>query len=416
VTQAILRFNGRAFLSVKKHRNYRLFFLGQAISLLGTGMVGVALSFAVLDVTHSVSDLGFVFAARSLPQVLFLLVGGVFADRLPRRAVMIASDLARLASQGLLAGLLIAGVAELWQIVALVTVGGAATAFFNPAITGLVPQTVSPQRLQQANALRSVSAALGTVLGPAVAGALVATVGPGYALAVDATTFGVSAWYLARLRLPPDKRLPAQAVLRDLADGWREFRSRTWLVTANVEAALANALVLAPYTVLGPVVSKRSLGGPAAWALISAAFGAGSVLGGAVALRYKPRRPLLVGLATTIVNAPMLAFLALRVNAVAIAAVALLGGASLVFLNTLWETTIQEQVPARFLSRITAYDLVASTVAYPLGLALAGVLAAHVLGVSGMLWLGAVTATVLGAGVFLLPSIRELESRQAQPP
>jgi predicted MFS family arabinose efflux permease len=394
-----------------RERDFRLLFVGQAVSWLGTGMVGVALSFAVLDVTRSVSDLGFVFAARSVPMVVFLVLGGVFADRLPRRGVMIAADLVRLASQGLLAALLVAGVARLWEILVLVTVGGAATAFFNPAVTGLVAQVVSPQRLQQANALRSVSASLGSVLGPAVAGALVATVGAGYALGVDAATFGVSAWYLARLRLPPDERLPAQAVLRDLADGWREFRSRTWLVTANVEAALANALVLAPYTVLGPVVSKRALGGPGAWAVISAAFGAGSILGGVVALRFRPRRPLLVGLATTIVNAPLLAFLALHVNAVAIAVFALLGGASLTFLNTVWETTIQEQIPARFLSRITAYDLFTSIVAYPLGLALAGILAAHVLGVGGMLWLGAGTAVALSTAIFFVPSIRELESR-----
>ncbi|HEX6701623.1 MAG TPA: MFS transporter [Gaiellaceae bacterium] len=398
-----------------RERDFRLLFLGQAVSWLGTGMVGVALSFAVLDVTHSVSDLGFVFAARSVPMVVFLVVGGVFADRLPRRGVMIAADLVRLGSQGLLAGLLVAGVARLWEIVVLVTIGGAATAFFNPAVTGLVAQVVSPQRLQQANALRSVSASLGGVLGPAVAGALVATVGAGYALGVDAATFGVSAYYLARLRLPPDERLPAQAVLRDLADGWREFKSRTWLVTANVEAALANALVLAPYTVLGPVVSKRSLGGAGAWAVISAAFGAGSILGGVVALRYRPRRPLLVGLATTIVNAPLLAFLALRFDAIAVAVFAILGGASLTFLNTVWETTIQEQIPARFLSRITAYDLFTSIVAYPLGLALAGILAAHVLGVGGMLWLGAGTAVALSTVIFFVPSIRELRSRAQSP-
>jgi MFS family permease len=399
-----------------RERDFRLLFLGQAVSWLGTGMVGVALAFAVLDVTRSVSDLGYVFAARSLPMVVFLLAGGVFADRLPRRGVMIAADVVRLASQGLLAGLLIGGVARLWEIVVLVTIGGAATAFFNPAVTGLVAQVVSPGRLQQANALRSVSASLGGVLGPALAGALVATVGAGYALAVDAATFAVSAGFLARLRLPPDERLPAQAILHDLAEGWREFKSRTWLLTANVEAALANALVLAPYTVLGPVVSKRSLGGAGAWALISAAFGAGSILGGVVALRYRPRRPLLVGLALTIFDAPLLALLALHVHAVAIAAFALLGGASLTLLNTLWETTIQEQVPARFLSRITAYDLFTSVGAYPLGLALAGVLAAHVLGVAGMLWLGAGTAVVLSTAVFLVPSIRALESRQAQAP
>jgi MFS family permease len=399
-----------------RERDFRLLFLGQAISWLGTGMVPLALAFAVLDVTHSVSDLGFVSAARALPLVVFLLAGGVFADRLPRRAVMIGADLVRLASQGLLAGLLVAGVARLWEIVALVTVGGAATAFFNPAVTGLSLQTVSAERLQEANALRSASASLGTVLGPSVAGVLVATVGPGYALAVDAATYGASAWFLAQLRLPPDDRLPAQTVLHDLAEGWREFRSRAWLLWSNLHALLANALVLAPYAVLGPVVAKRSLGGPGAWAVISASFGVGSVLGGGVALRYKPRRPLLVGLSLTIVDTPLLGLLALRASVVAIAAAAFAGGVSLIFLNTLWETTIQEQVPARLVSRITAYDLLASTIAYPLGLALAGILAAQVLGVSGMLWLGAATAAGLTVFIFCVPSVRALESRQRQPP
>src|SRR5437763_2520598 len=399
-----------------RERDFRLLFLGQAISWLGTGMVPLALAFAVLDVTHSVSDLGFVSAARALPLVVFLLAGGVFADRLPRRAVMIGADLVRLASQGLLAGLLVAGVARLWEIVALVTVGGAATAFFNPAVTGLSLQTVSAERLQEANALRSASASLGTVLGPSVAGVLVSTVGPGYALAVDAATYGASAWFLVQLRLPPGERFPAQAFVHELAEGWREFKSRAWLLWSDLHARLANALVLAPYAVLGPVVAKRSLGGPGAWAAISASFGVGSVLGGAVALRYKPRRPLLVGLALTIVDTPLLGLLALRANVVAIAAAAFAGGVSLIFLNTLWETTIQEQVPARLVSRITAYDLLASTIAYPLGLALAGVLAAPVLGVSGLLWPGAATAAGLTAFIFCVPRVRALESPPRPPP
>ena len=162
-----------------REREFRLLFFGQAISWLGTGVVPLALAFAVLDVTGSASDVGFVAAARALPQVLFLLAGGVFADRLPRRAVMIGAGLVRLTSEGLLAALLIAGVADLWEILVLVTVHGAATAFFNPAVTGLVPQTVSPERLQEANALQSASASLGTVLGPALAGVVVATAGPG---------------------------------------------------------------------------------------------------------------------------------------------------------------------------------------------------------------------------------------------
>jgi MFS family permease len=162
-------------LAVLREREFRLLFLGQAVSWLGTGMVGVALAFAVLSVTGSASDLGFVFAARSVPLVVFLLAGGVFADRLPRRRVMIAADLARLGSQGLLAALLVTGNARLWQIVVLVTVDGAGTAFFNPAVTGLVAQTVSPERLQQANALRALTMSAGEVGGPALAGVLVAT-------------------------------------------------------------------------------------------------------------------------------------------------------------------------------------------------------------------------------------------------
>src|SRR5204862_4552180 len=110
----------------------------------------------------------------------------------------------------------------------------------------------------------------------------------GYALGIDAATFGVSAWFLARLHLPPSERLPAQALLRDLADGWREFKARSWLIWSNLHALLANALVLAPYAVLGPVVAKRYLGGAGAWAVISAAFGVGSVLGGGLALRTSP--------------------------------------------------------------------------------------------------------------------------------
>jgi MFS family permease len=399
-----------------RERDFRLLFLGQAISWLGTGMAPLALAFAVLDVTHSPSDLGIVLAARALPNVAFLLLGGVFADRLPRRAVMIGADLTRVASQGVLAGLLIFGVAHLSEIVLLVVVGGAATAFFNPAVTGLVPQTVSVERLQEANALRSASASLGTVLGPSVAGVLVATVGPGSALALDAASFGISAVYLTRLRLAPDERLPAQTLLHDLTEGWREFRSRSWLLWSNLHALLATALVLAPYAVLGPVVAKRSLGGPGAWAVISASFGVGSVVGGGVALRWKPRRPLFVGLALTIVDTPLLALLALRAQVAAVAVAAFAGGVALIFLNTLWETTIQEQVPPRLVSRITAYDLLASTIAYPLGLALAGILAAHVFGVSGMLWIGAGSAAGLTVFVFCVPSVRELEARRAQPP
>src|SRR5205085_9005220 len=203
-------------------------------------MVGVALSFAVLGLTGSVSDLGYVFAARTIPLIVFLLVGGVFADRLSRRGVMLTSDAIRLVTQGVIAVLLISGHARIWEIVVAQVFYGTATAFFNPASTGLIPSVVSAGRLQQANALRAVAMASGNVAGPALAGILVAAASPGWALAVDAGSFGLSAFYLARLHLPVHEKLPVKPFLHDLHEGWREVVSRTWVWSILLFAGFGN--------------------------------------------------------------------------------------------------------------------------------------------------------------------------------
>src|SRR5829696_2229816 len=211
-------------LGALRERNFRMFFAGQAVSLLGDGMVPVALVFAVLEITGSPSALGLVLAARVLPTVVLLLVGGVVADRVSRRQVMIVADIARMLAQGAMAAVLIAGVAEVWMLAVLAAVGGAATAFFEPASTGLVPMTVSAGRLQQANALQGLSRAAGAIAGPAIAGVLVATVGPGAALAVDGATFAVSAAFLMALRVSPVIQAPSAAFISELREGWHEFR------------------------------------------------------------------------------------------------------------------------------------------------------------------------------------------------
>jgi len=404
-----MRLPGR--LGALRERNFRLFFIGQATSQLGTGMVGVALSFAVLDLTGSVADLGLVLAAQTVPLVVFLLLGGTVADRLPRRAVMLVSDSARAVTQGTLAALLITGHAELWHLLALQFLGGTATAFFLPSVTGLTTQVVSVERLQEANALRSLASSGGSIAGPAVAGVLVATVGPGWALAADAGSFAVSAFFLGRLRLPPHDLISQTTMLRDLLEGWQEFRSRIWLVLANVHAAIANVTMLAPFYVIGPAVAKRSLGGAGAWALIVSCFGIGLVAGGFISLTLRPRRPMLVGLAATISNVPALVLLAVRAPAIVIALSAVPAGATLTFLNTVWETTLQQQVPGRLLSRIVAYDWLAALVFQPIGYAAAGLVAAHLLGLSGTLWLGAAIGSVSTVFIVSLPSIRTLEAK-----
>jgi MFS family permease len=212
-----------------RERAFRLLFLGQSFSVLGNAIAPIALAFAVLEAGGSATELGLVLAAQSIPTVLFLLAGGVFADRLPRRAVMVGADLVRGGTQATLAALLLTGDAELWHFYALQAANGVATAFFYPASGGLVPETVPAGRLQQANALLSLSRSGGQLTGPAVAGALVATVGPAWGLVADAATFLLSAWFLALMPLAAHSRASIEPFLRELREGWQEFRSRTWL-------------------------------------------------------------------------------------------------------------------------------------------------------------------------------------------
>jgi MFS family permease len=393
-----------------RERPFRLLFLGQAVSLLGDGMVGVALAFAVLELTGSASDLGIVLAARTVPLVAFLLAGGVWADRLPRRALMVSTDLIRLAAHGAMAALLIAGEPGIWSIAVLAAIAGGASAFFNPAISGIMPAVVSTERLQQANALRGLTEAAGRTAGPALAGVLVVGVGPGWALAVDAATFGVSAAFLAMIPMPAHVPAEAQSFLADLREGWDDFRSRTWLWTTVASTTFGNML-FAAYFVLGPLVADRELGGAGAWALITSAFGVGLLVGGVVLLQIDPRRPVLVAtLAVAFYTLP-LAFLAVPTAAAVTAVAALLAGAGLAVANNLWETTQQRHVPPERLSRVSSYDWFGSLAAVPVGMLLWGPVG-DAIGVSTALW---VAFTLQLASILLLFAVREVRELPAYP-
>jgi hypothetical protein len=390
-------------------RDFRLFFAGQSISILGDGMSGVALAFAVLDLTGKAADLGYVFAATSIPLVGFLLVGGVFADRLPRRAVMVGADVARFGAKSTQAALLVSGHAHLWELIVLQVVHGTASAFFNPSLTGLTPTLVQGEHLQQANVLRGIAQGAGGIAGPAIGGGLVASVGSGWALGVDGTTFLASAACLAALRLPPHERLPSQRFLHDLRDGWREFTSRTWLWAGVCAAGVAN-MCAQPFFVLGALVSKESLGGPKAWALILSSFSVGNLLGGLAALRLRPRRPFFTAFLLYLPFSLPSLLLAAHAGALGIAAAALVAGAGLMVGNALWETTLQQRVPRAALSRVTAYDWFGSLVGTPLGSALIGPLVAG-LGVRGTLLAAAGATAAANLSVMALPSVRGVTAR-----
>jgi predicted MFS family arabinose efflux permease len=396
----------RDSLAVLRERDFALVFGAQVVSLLGDGIVPVALAFAVLDLTESATDLGLVLAARMVPLVGSLLAGGVVADRVSRRAVMVVADLVRFAMQAVLGLLLVFGHPPIWQIAALQAVLGAASGFFNPAASGLIPTVVSPGHLQEANALRGVAMAVGTVVGPALAGVLVATIGAGESLLLDAGSYAASAALLARVHAPAAARRAPSSFLADLREGWREVRSRTWVWGVIVAFGVVN-MVTAAFTVLGPLIARRDLGGAGAWGAVLAAGGAGQVAGGLVSLRARPRRPLLMAvLASELAVVPTL-LLALGAPVAPIAAGAAFGGVGAMLFNTLWETTLARNIPREVLSRVTAYDWFGSLVFQPIGLAVVGPVAAG-LGVTTTLCAAAIAETVAIGALLAVRDVRTI--------
>lgn len=402
-------------LRVLREPAYRRLWIGRTTSLIGDGIAPVALAFAVLDLTGSATDLGIVLALHSLVLIALVLVGGVIADRISPRRAMLGADLTRTVSMGLIAALLLAGVAEIWELALLYAVDGAATAFFNPASNAIAPQIVPPSRLQEANALLSFSRWMGKVAGPALAGILLALGSPGSALGIDAATFAVSAACLWGVRAPglrPEGE--SENFLAELRHGWREFSSRSWQVAIIVSLAFSNLIFPGAFMVLGPTVAKESLGGSSAWALIVAVWGIGGLLGGLVALNVRPRRPLLVSESCVLLFALPIFLLAIPAATAVIALGALVGGATLSLAEILYETTQAQQIPPEALSRVTAYDWLGSLALEPVGLALIGPVAAG-LGISTTLWLSAVAVTLLQAAVLMVPSVRRLEAVQGEP-
>lgn len=398
-------------LAVLREPNYRRLFFGRTTSLIGDGMAPVAIAFAVLDLTGSATDLGLVMAAHSLPMIALLLVGGVVGDRVSPRVSMLGSDLVRTVSMGLLAALLIAGVAEIWHLAALYAISGAATAFFNPASGAIVPQIVPGSRLQEANALLNLSRHGGKVAGPALAGILLALGSPGTALAVDAATFAVSAACLVGLRAPGLRPEGTEsAFFSELRHGWREFSSRQWLVAVVLAATASNAVFFPAFMVLGPAVADASLDGSSSWALIMVLWGGGGLLGGGLALVFRPRYPLLVGEGLLVLFALPVLLLAIPAHTAVIAAGALVAGLTVGLAEVLYETVAAQHIPQDSLSRVMAYDWFGSLALEPLGLALIGPLAAGI-GTSTTLWVTAAVVVSCQVAVILVPSVRRLESR-----
>lgn len=401
-----MTFRGR--LGVLEEREFRFLWLSRVVSDFGDrfGMIGLA--FAVLAIERSASALAYVLAARTIANIALFLVAGVWADRLPRQRVMLASDVGRGVATAVMAVLLLTDRAEIWHLVVLAAVYGAAEAFFGPASQGLVPQTVSLTRLQQANGLMSLSRNVTGIAGPAAAGVVIALSSPGWAIAVDAATFAVSAALLLAMRVAFTK--PAkQTFLTDLREGWSEFTRRTWVWTCVCHFALFQFAALAPFFVLGPLIAEEALGGASAYATITAFGGIGSVIGSLAAMRFLPERQLVAAFLSLLIWTPVLVTYALAAPVWVISAFGLVAAAGMNFAGTLWFTALQQHVPQHALSRVSSYDWAGSVLFLPLGYILVGPLAEH-FGAAEVLYAAAAWTVTSSLAILAIPSVRNVRS------
>lgn len=395
-------------LAPLRHREFRLLFLGRLTSLAGSAIAPIALAFAVLDITGSATDLGLVLAAGMVPQIVLFLFGGVIADRFRRNRVMVVADVIDAAVQLVAAALVLDGAAEIWHLAVLNGVRGAAAAFFFPAAQGLTPQTVPEERLQEANALLRLTFSGTNIVGAALGGILVATVGPGWALGWDGLTYLAGAIFIVAMRVPSTRVAAAgSTVFRELREGWDEFSSRTWLWTVVLAAAVGNCAFQIGVTVLGPYVADTELGGADAWGLILAAGGVGFLVGGLVAFRIRPARPMLVAQTTVLLGGCWMLGLALGLPVWAIAIGAALAGVGFEIFGVFWDLTLQQHVPRDRLSRVSSYDALGSFVAIPLGQVVAGPLS-EAIGVTEAIWLAFGMYVVAQASCLFVRDVRTL--------
>ncbi|WP_406204987.1 MFS transporter [Streptomyces decoyicus] len=397
-------------------KNYLLLTGATVIANLGSSGALIATAFAVLAAGGSATDVGLVAAARTIPLVLFLLIGGAVADRLPRHRVMVAANALSCVSQGLFALLVLAGEPRLWQMALLAALGGTGQAFFAPASEGMVLASVTGEQAGRAFAVFRMGMNGANIGGTALGGALVAAVGPGWVLAIDSAAFALAGALRAFLDVGGvPARAPGGGVLHDLRDGWREVASRRWLWAVVVQFSIVNAVVAAAEAVYGPLVAEQHLGGPGPWGLALAAFGAGTVGGALLMTRVRPHRLLLTGALCVFPLALPSAALAVPLPAGGLTAVMFGTGIAVEVFAVTWMTALHQEIPEEKFSRVSSYDWLGSLAVVPLATALAGPVQ-DLVGRTAALWGCSALIALLTAAVLCVPEVRRLTRRTKPEP
>jgi MFS family permease len=392
-----------------RHRDFRLLFIGQSLSAIGDRLTLVALALYVSDI-GTPTDVGIVLAAATFPMIALLLIAGVWADRLPRHKVMLATDLVRAVVHGLLAVLILAGTVRIWHIVVIEVLYGTAEAFFRPAQTGLTPQTVPETQIQQAKAAMGMMETLAGFLGPALATALVFGAGAGWAFAADAVTFVVSAAFLAPMRpRPRGDVVLRESMITGLRQGWGEVRSRAWVWSTIALFSLAVVCSFGTWSTLGPTVAEHVYDDRAIYGIITACNGAGTLLGALVAFRWRPAYPLRTGFLWSLLWPAGIAAYALGAPMPLLVPLCIAGGVGIALFIVWWETALAERIPGHLLSRVTSYDWMGSLALLPLGYIASGPLG-EAFGEAKVLGIGAAIAITAQACGLLVRETRNLAS------
>ena len=387
--------------AVLRHRNFRLLWLGQSTSMLGDAMVIVTIGLFVTRLTGNPSDVGIVLTAYSAPLVVFVLFGGVIADRLPRQLVMISADVVRGVVHTVLAILIATGNVRIWHMVIIGLLFSTAEAFFRPAYTGLVPQTVPESEIQSAQALSGVSREIATFASPALATALVLGVGGAAAFGLDAATFAVSALLLLRVHAR-ERGTPVQrsSMWNELKEGGRAVAERSWVWATITAFSFSILVALAPFFVLGASVAKDVYGNEAVYGFANAAWGVGTVSGAIWGARWKPHRPLRAAMAAAVPWPATITLYALGWPLWVVYGSMVVGGVGIGLFAVWWETAIAQRIPPHLISRVSSFDWMGSLLLLPLGYLLSGPVAAafgevEVLVVGGLLGLAACACGLL---------------------
>jgi MFS family permease len=394
-----------------RERNFAWYYASRFSNTLGSMMASIALTFAVLDLTDSASALGQVLAARTVPMVIFLLFGGVIADRFPRTLILQLSNLLSAATQGLVAYLVLSGQAELWMIIVLEIANGTVSAVSFPAMASMVPQLVRRDQLQSANALLSLSRGGLTIVGPTIGALLVVTVGSGWALAVDALTWFVAAVLMLPMKIPArPPRAERTSTVVELREGWTLFRTTTWLWVVVLAFSALNMIHTGAWFTLGPAVAKGTIG-EQGWGFVLSAESVGLVLMTVVLLRVRMRRPLLYGMLGCSLMAVPMVVLGIEPHLVLLIATTLVAGAGIEVFSIAWNLAMQENIEDDMLSRAYSYDALGSFVAMPVGQLLYGPLGEAFGYREVLLWSGVAYAAI----ALLTLSSRSVRTMERQP-